>query len=166
MIENAIQWWRTLALRERRLVSLGAAVLVLALVYLLAFEPAWRGRARAAEQIPALRSQLAQLDELAAEARRLSALPSGSEPVQAVRKQLEDTLRVAGLSPYVAQVSLSGELFDVRLRNVPFAPFLAWLESAQRQTRLRIVDAAVQREAGGGAVTARVALETARREGG
>ncbi len=166
MTETLIQWWRTLALRERRLVLGAATVVLLAVVYLALFEPAWSGRAKAAAQIPGLRGQVAQMELMAGEARRLSALPSGNEPAQAVRKQLEDSIAAAGLQPFVSQLTLSGELFDVRFKNVPFAGFLAWLESAQRETRLRVVDAAVQREANGGAVTARIAFESPRRDGG
>lgn len=166
MTETLIQWWRTLALRERRMVIAAAAVVALAFVYLLCFEPAWTGRTRIAAQLPGLRSQVAQMEAMSAEARRLTALPAAGGQPPAVRQQLEASISEAGLQPFVSQLTSSGELLDVRFKNVPFAKFLDWLAAAQRDTRLRVVDASVQREATGGAVTARIAFESPRREGG
>ena len=76
-------WWQGLARRERMLVA-GAAVLVLAaLVYLLAVEPAWKTRARLAAELPRLRAQAAEVEALAQEARQLAkrgAAPASAGP--------------------------------------------------------------------------------------
>ena len=150
--------------RERRIVVAGAALLVAAVVWLLLFEPAWVGRQRLQSELPAMRSQLAQVDHMADEARRLGEVPAGSDSPQAVRAQLEKSIEGAGLKPALAQLTLTGNLFELRFKSVPYAAWLAWLDAASRETRLRIVDAAVTRETGIGVVSVRLALEMPRRE--
>lgn len=159
MMENAIQWWRTLARRERNLISAALGVVGFALVYLIAFEPAWEARKQLQKELPALRAEVSRMDNMASEARRLAAVPVSTDSPQTRRMILEQSIVAAGLKPYLAQLTMNGELIDARFKAVPFALWVAWLDAAVRQTRLRIVDAAVQREAVSGLVTARLALE-------
>jgi len=165
MFENLMQRWQSMALRERRLVLAACLVVLAAIVYLLLIEPAWQGRQRLQRELPALRSQLARIDQLADEARQLGAAPAGADTPQAVRARLEQSIDSAGLKPALAQLQQTGNLFDVRFRGVPHAAWLAWIDVAVRDTRLRIVDVSVTREASPGAVTARASLELPRREG-
>jgi general secretion pathway protein M len=111
-----------------------------------------------------MRSQLAQVEQMADEARRLGAVPAGSDSPQAVKAQLEKSIEGAGLKPALAQLTLTGNLFELRFKSVPYAAWLAWLDAAARETRLRVVDAAVTRETGIGVVSVRLALEMPRRE--
>lgn len=111
-----------------------------------------------------MRGQLAQMEQLTDEARRLGAVPAGSDSPQAVKGQLEQSIESAGLKPALAQLTQNGNLFDLRFKSVPYAAWLAWLDSAARATRLRVVDAAVTRETGIGVVSVRLALEMPRRE--
>ena len=164
MFETLLQRWQLMAARERRLV-LGAVLLVaLALVYLVLIEPAWLGRERLQRELPNLRSQLARVDQLAEEVLQLGATSTASDPPQVVQRRLEQSIDGAGLRPALSQLSVNGTLFDVRFREVPHAAWLAWLDLAVRDTRLRVVDAAVTREASPGLVSARVSLELPRQE--
>jgi len=165
MFETLMQRWQAMALRERRLVLAAAVVVVAAIVYLLLVEPAWQGRERLQRELPALRSQLARIDQLADEARQLGTAPAGADTPQAVRARLEQSIDGAGLRPSLAQLQQTGSLFDVRFRGVQHAAWLAWIDVAVRDTRLRIVDVSVTREATPGTVTARASLELPRREG-
>lgn len=162
MIETLMQRWRLLAARERRLVAGGAALLLVVAAWLLLFEPAWQARAALQGELPTLRAQLARIDELADEARRLSAVPAASDSPQAQKSQLERSIDSAGLSPSLAQLSLNGSLFDLRFEHVPHAAWLAWLDLATRETRLRVADVSVVREAEPGLVSVRLALEAPR----
>ena len=163
-MEAFIQWWRTLARRERRLVMSALAVVLIAIGYLLFFEPAWQGRQQIAKELPVMRSQVAQMDSLGAEAKRLEAVPKQDDSAQSIRRQFELSVASAGLKPFMTQISLSGDVLDVRFNGAPFAAWVVWIESALRETRLRVVDAAIQREATSGAVTVRLALEVPKRE--
>lgn len=165
MLETLLIRWQLLAARERRTVIGAAALLAVVLAWLLLFEPAWVGRQRVGGELPALRAQLAQMEQLAGEAQRLGAVPAAGDTPQAIQAQLRESIVSAGLAPALAQLTHSGGLFDLRFKSVPYAAWLAWLDSAVRETRLRVVDAAVTREAGIGVVSARLALELPPRDG-
>lgn len=164
-LETLLQRWRLMLPRERRVVIGGAVLLALVLAYLVLFEPAWRGRKQLEAELPALRAQLAQIEQMSEEARRLGAVPAGTDSPQALKAQLERSVVAAGLRPGLAQFNQTGTLFDLRFRNVPYAAWLAWLDGATRETRLRVVDVAITREVGAGAVSVKLALEMPRREG-
>jgi general secretion pathway protein M len=165
LLERVVRAWAALQPRERRLVGAGTFLSVLGLLYLVAFEPAWVGRQRLQTELPGLRTQLAQVESLAAEARQLSG--QSAQPVestQQIKVLLEQSIEAAGLKSQVTQLSASGELIDVRFKGVPFQAFLTWFDAALRETRLRAVDVAIEREATPGMAAVRLTLESARRE--
>jgi general secretion pathway protein M len=165
MIEKLLQSWRMLAARERRMVIGATLVVALAIGYQMLFEPAWRGRTQLATELPQMRSQLAQMTALAAEARALGAGPRAGDSPQALRTSLQQSVAAAGLADKLTQLSLNGELFDLRFAAVPYASWLAWLDTTLRETRLRVADLAVSRDAAPGIVSVRLVLEAPRREG-
>lgn len=160
MIEAAIQHWRGLAPRERRLVGMAAVVVSLAVVYLALFEPAWQGRGKLQRELPVLRGQLAQVSALAGEAQRLGAMPVAAGSMEALRASLQQSVKAAGLSGNLAALEVSDGLFDLRFREVPHALWLDWLDTTLRETRLRAATVAVTREAAPGIVSVRLVLES------
>ncbi len=164
MLENGVRWWASLQSRERRVLGTGAVLLGLALVWLLAFEPAWVGRRTLQAELPKLRAQVAQMEGLAAEARRLSGQSSqAADSPQQLKGLLEQSIEAAGLKSSLSQLTVSGELIDVRFKGVPFAAWLGWFDGALRETRLRAVDVAIERETAPGVVSARLTLEAPKR---
>ena len=165
MIERLLQTWRTLAAREKRMVGAALGVLVIALAYLLLFEPAWKGRGELRDELPALRGQLAQMSALGAEAGRLRSAPQGADSPQAMQASLEASVQSAGLAGALTKLERSGELFDLRFASVAHATWLAWLDTTVRETQLRVVDLSVTREAVPGLVSVRLVMEFPRRKG-
>ena len=165
MIEKLLQSWRAMAPRERRLVGAAGLVVILAAGYLLLLEPAWRGRQQLEKELPVLRGQLAQMSALATEVRRLAGAPKGADSPQALRTALETSVQAAGLGAGLAQLNASAELFDLRFASVPHAAWLAWLDTALRETQLRVADLSISREAVPGLVSVRLVLEFPRRDG-
>ncbi len=164
LLENGVRWWAGLQSRERRVLGGGAVLLGLALVYLVALEPAWVGRQRLEAELPKLRAQVAQMEGLASEARRLSGQASqATDSPQQLKGQIEQSAAAAGLKGALTQVAVSGELIDVRFKGVSFAAWLAWFDTALRETRLRAVDLAVERETAPGTVSVRLTLEAPKR---
>ncbi len=158
MLERFLQQWAALAPRDRRVILLGTAGLVVIFGYFVLFEPAWKGRQQLQAELPVLRSQLASLEGMAAEARRLSAgaaASTGADSLAQARVVLEQSLQSAGIKD--AQVQIVGEMIEVRFKSMPYAQWLDWLAEASRQSRLRVVDAQVTRDTAGMA-SARVAL--------
>ena len=141
MLERLVQSWRAIAPRERRLVVIASVVVVLALIYLALIEPAWQGRRTLQRELPVLRQQLSQMIALSAEAKQLSSVaPIGGEGAQALRGSIEGSLKAAGLEPMLQKLELNGELIDLRFKSIGHARWLNWMESAQRETRMRVVD--------------------------
>ena len=160
MLERLLQSWRLIAPRERRLVSFAAVVVGLAVIYLLMIEPAWQGRRALQREIPELRRQLGQMTALAAEARQLSGVaPVGSGGTAALRGAIEGSVKAAGLEPMLQKIEANGELIDLRFKGIAHAQWLGWAEAALRETRMRVVDLAVNREAESGVVSVRMVLE-------
>jgi general secretion pathway protein M len=160
--ESALQRWRLLNLRERRLVVLAFTFAVSALLYLLVFEPAWQGRAALEGSLPRLRAQVASVERLAADARALDGSKSAAfESVQAVRLALERRIDAAGLRPSLTRLQVSGAVIDLSFSEAPFGVWIEWLDAAVREQRLRVLDVSLSREGAPGQVSGRLLLETA-----
>jgi general secretion pathway protein M len=164
VFEQGMRRWAALQPRERRIVGIGGGLLVLLLAWLLAFEPAWIGRKKLAAELPTLRGQRAQMEGLAVEARRLSSqAPQGVDTPAQLKVALEQSIEAAGLKGAVSQITVAGDLIDLRFKGVPFASWVVWFDGALRETRLRAVDVAVERETAPGMVSARLTLEAQKR---
>ncbi|HEY5632923.1 MAG TPA: type II secretion system protein GspM [Burkholderiaceae bacterium] len=159
MIEALIQNWRAMAQRERTLVALALAVVLVAIGYVALFEPAWAGRRALADEIPALRAQVAQMAALGDEAKQLRGAPRTGDNPQATRAVLESSIGAAGMATALTKLEVSGELIDLRVASVPHVVWLEWLDTTVRETRLRVVDAAITREADPGVVSAKIVFE-------
>lgn len=163
MLEPMLQKWNGLSARDRRMLGLATGFLVIVFTWLAAFEPAWTGRQRLARELPVLRSDLAQMDQLAAEARLAAgANQQNDESAAQLKSRLEATLAEAGLASSLAAMELNGEMIEARFRLADFEKWLFWLDDALRETRMRVVDLAITRESAG-VISGRVALEAPRR---
>jgi len=165
MIETLLRHWGSLASRERRMVLGALVVIIIALLYLLAFEPAWKANRKLAAELPVLRAQAAQLGALASEARRLSAVPRVSESAQALQAALSASTQAAGFGAALAELKRDGALFELRFAGVPHEAWLLWLDATLRQTRLRVLDLSIVRAGGPGVVDVKLVLESPARPG-
>ena len=166
MLEPVLQRWQGLSPRDRRMLMVGIGFLLVVGLWQFAFQPAWKGRQILARELPALRADLAQMDQLTAEARLASTSSrGGSEGPAQLRARLEDSLNEAGLGASVAQLEASGDIIEARFSQAAFDKWLYWVDGAVRDTRMRIVDLSLTRE-GAGVVSGRVAFEALRRSPG
>jgi general secretion pathway protein M len=158
VLEKLIQQWQSLSLRDRRVLGLGSLGLALIVAYFLLFEPAWLGRQQLEKEIPSLRAQLARLEGISSEARRLAggaAGSTGADSLGQARTVIEQSLQAANIKD--VQIQVVGDMLELRFKSMPMAPWLDWLTEALRQSRLRVVDAQLTRD-GAGLSTARLAL--------
>lgn len=163
MLEQLIARWSGLTKRDRRMVVFAGIFLLLVFGWLVAFEPAWKGRQALERELPVLRSDLAQMDQLALEARTASRnAQESTDSAAQLRGRIEQSLEEAGLTPSLAQLELSGELIEARFRQADYEKWLFWLDGALRDTRMRVVDLSLTRESAG-VVSGRLALEAPRR---
>jgi general secretion pathway protein M len=137
---RALAWWLARSDQERKTLSIGAAVLLVALAYLVLLAPALEGRAELRRSLPQLRQQAAQLRALADEARTLAAAPA-PQVAPLTRETLQARLTAHGMTP--ASLAVGGDGAKLQLSNVSFANLMAWLDAERRENRIAVVDAAI-----------------------
>jgi general secretion pathway protein M len=135
---------------------------LLALLYLVTLEPAWKARARLDAELPRLRAQVAEIDALAQEAKQLASRGVAVESASAAKVALEQALARANLG--TVQVSVLDERrLAVTAKGVPVSSWLAWAEEAARESRLRVAAARISRTAVRAVVDAEATFEVAPR---
>lgn len=133
-------WWATLSRRDQRLVTLGAAVLGLFLVWSLAIRPAWTTVRAAPAQLDALELQLQSMQRLAAEARELRAAPSiGADQSAAAVKAASDRLGER------AKLTLQGDRAVLSLNGIGSEDLRNWLAEVRSGARARPIEAQLAR---------------------
>ena len=90
-------WWTGRARRERAMVLVAAAVVVLGLLYALAIEPAWTTKSRLAKDLPRLQAELVQVEALRTEAQRLAGREGAGETFDSLLTAVEQSVLRANL---------------------------------------------------------------------
>ncbi len=136
--------WSERAPRERRLLTLGGVFLVLVAAYLVLIDPAASGSARLQRQLPQARAQAAELEALAAEAKRLRATPPAAAPGAAdARAALGRSLDDAGIAAVRSQPLANGDL-HLSFANVPYSRWAGWLAQAEHALGVHAVTVTVK----------------------
>lgn len=124
--------WARLAPRERLLVSLAAAVVVLGGAWALLVQPAVRSLRELPPRIEAVDAELQQMQRLAAEARELRGLPTVR------REQAGAALQAASERLGAnAKLVLQGDRALLNVNGVPGAALVGWLGEARSAARAR-----------------------------
>lgn len=141
------EWWTGLSRRERIAAAGATTFVLLAALYLLAIEPAWRVRARLAADLPRLRAEVAEMDALGLEAKKLRTRAVTAEsPAQAkaaLVKLAEKNLPSASIQDGTDQRLV------VAVRKADANSTLALLKEASSELPLRISAARISRTAPG-----------------
>ena len=132
--------WQGLARREQALLAVVAAVVALAMLWLVAVQPAWRTLARAPAEIDTLDAQLQTMQRLAAEAQELRAAPPVT-PDQAAAALKAATARLGDK----AKLALQGERAVLTLSGVGSGALRDWLAEARAGARARPLEANLAR---------------------
>jgi len=129
--------WQGLTLRERRLLILGSTTLLALLCWFWVIDPAIKTRKKMQQQLSELRIQSVQLSALAQE---LAALPPAAPVTQSLsREELERSLMDAGLT--AAQIILSDGRFTLSFSDVSFSALTDFLQKAQREQQMTVMEA-------------------------
>ena len=133
--------WARLDARERRLVALAAAVVALALLWLLALAPALGTLRQAEAQRTELAAQSQRLQQLRDEAESLKALPKlgRDEALRALEATVKQRLGAN------AQLSVVGDRANVVLKQAPADALAQWLADARANARANPVEARLTR---------------------
>lgn len=151
------RWWTTLSLRERAAVLAAAGLVFMALLLLVAIEPAWRTRARLTAELPRLQAEAAEVRALALEAKRLKGRALTVESPEQTRAAVARLLAEKRLEPTLREAE--GRLV-YSVKRADAAAWVGWLNEVSSALPLRVTSAQVTR-AGPGVVDAEVALAPA-----
>ena len=163
MIARLRAWWIGLARRERVMTAAAASIVLLALLYLIAIEPAWKARVRLGTELPRLRAQVAEVSALALEAKQLASRGVAVDSAAAAKVALEQSLARANLASVRVAV-LDERRVTVTAGAVPVTQWLAWAEEAARESRLRVAVIRISRTAVRAVVDAEATFEIAARQ--
>lgn len=148
--------WREMSARERRMVALAAAVVGVALVWLVLLRPALRTQAAAPQRIAELQRQLAQARGEADELARLAAQP----PAQARESDLGAAatrwLREQGAQ--VQAASLPGSV-TLQLQHLRASALADFARTARQDWAARISSAKLRLDGDGKDLSGSIALQ-------
>ncbi len=138
--QSAAEFWTARNPRERSVLIIGAALLLLALLWLWLIDPAVQGRNQWQKNLPVLRAQVAQMQALA---REVSAAPAAKNVASVVlsRSMLEQSLAAKNIKPQ--ELSISQEQVRLKLADVPFSSIVDWLGEMQTSAQLIVTDASI-----------------------
>jgi general secretion pathway protein M len=134
-------FWSQRNRRERVILSIGATVVLLGLLYGVAFAPAVSGREQLTRALPQLRQQVGQMQSMASEATGLAANKSASASSPMSKESLEASLEQKGLK--AQSVAVTGDTARLTLPSASFSTLLDWVDETQKSSGTQLVDANV-----------------------
>ena len=158
-------WFDNLDARERRILIIGAVVLLLAMMYLLAWEPFVKKSAALEKSNQENEVLLAWMEQSAEEAKALQAKlkasgPAGSSKGQSLLGIIDKTAKSGNLGKSVKRVQPDSQSkARVWLENANFNDVIKWLESLQRKQGIHIVTSVIEKQDEAGMVNVRLVLE-------
>jgi general secretion pathway protein M len=131
--------WQGLVPRERRLLMLGGVALAVLLSWWWMIDPAIKMRKKMQQQLPELRAQSMQMRMLAQEAATLPAAVLLAQSLS--RQEIERLLMDSGLKG--EQVTLTDSTVILSFSDVPFSGLTDYLQKAQREQQLTVIQATI-----------------------
>jgi general secretion pathway protein M len=160
MIEKLKERFLALELRERLLVSAAVATVMLALLFVLVWEPLH-------DSVKRMRGDLSEMQTLVAELSRARSLVlSGRGGVGSLQGQGRSLLAIAdqtgkenGLANAITRMQPEGETtVRIWLEQADFVMLMRWLNLLETTYGVTVIEAAIDREAQPGLVRARLGL--------
>lgn len=133
-------YWMARTEQERKFLSVGGAIAMLALVYGVFLAPALEGSARLRKELPLLKQQKAQLEALAKTAAELSG-QTAPQVTPMSRETLSASLSARGIKP--ESLTMTGEFAKVQVSAVAFSNLMAWLDAQRLENRISVLEAAI-----------------------
>lgn len=155
---DVARWYGALAPRERRLVVVGAAVVVLTIIYLAVVEPLAERRAQLEQGVAAQRTLLAWMNEVEDQVRPVGAQLVGNG--DSLFATIDRSARATALAGALQRVQPEGQqTVRVWLDNAQFDELVRWIGALEREHRIMVSVLTVERTQESGLVNARLTLE-------
>lgn len=162
-MDGLLLFWSERSPREKSVLLLMAAIVIGAIVFLLAIEPAASGSGTLERTLPRSREQAAKLDSLLAEVKNLRARAQvATLSPQESRAAVEKSLAGAGLKA-ARVVPLSDGDMQLTFTNVSYAAWSVWLAGVERELGGRAISVTATATSTPGNVDVEVALRLARK---
>ncbi|AQZ95091.1 type II secretion system protein GspM [Halopseudomonas phragmitis] len=156
-------WWESLAQRERRVLSVGLAVLVVVLFWIMIWEPLANQRSSLRNEVSRLSSELAWMQQVADQVRRQAAVQRSQGETGrsngSVLTLVEVSANAAGVKPALERLQPEGQGARLWLEGVGFDALLVWLAELEQRHGLLVSQLAVDVGDEPGRVSARILLE-------
>jgi general secretion pathway protein M len=149
------QFWESRQERERLYLSVGAVALLLALIYLIAVDPALTGRDELKKSLPLLHQQAAQMQQMA---QALTAIPSPENRHEVNREMVEAALNTNGLKAQM--LSVNDGIIRAQFSNANMSGLQGWLLEMQRSGGMFVDEIKIVGQ-DGGVVSANLTLRQA-----
>ncbi|RJG14710.1 type II secretion system protein GspM [Massilia cavernae] len=153
--ERIAVWWLARTGQERKYLTVGGAIALAALVYVIGIDPALAGRDALRKQLPELRQQSAELQAMALEASELAGRPV-VQPAPMTEASLKTSLAARGITP--ASIAMTGEYAKLQMNGVSFANLVMWLDAQRRENRIAVQDMVATPQGPAGQVDAALTL--------
>lgn len=156
------QRWDALAPRERRVLSLGAAVLTLIVGYLVLWEPLAQSRADWHARVVAAETDLAWMRAASprVQAQRGTQALTPMADGRSLLARADASARDAGLATALLRVEpVTASQVRVTFEQAGFDALMRWIETLSTQYGAQVSELSVQRADGVGLVDARLSLE-------
>lgn len=154
------RWWLGLVPRERRVVVLGAVVVLTMLFYFLAWLPPHRGADELRRLLETQQGDLDYLRRAASEVMALKARQVRAEAPEALYALVERSAGTAGLADAIERIDPAGDgEVRVGLEQVAFDAMIRWLAGLRRDYGVVVATAAVRRGNQPGRVAVQLVLK-------
>ena len=156
-LERFRAWWSSLADRERRVLSFGAAALALIVIYAGIWDPLASAQQRRQTELLAARAMASQLEALAVAAPRAGGASAGAG--QSLLAVIDQSRKSSSITKPPSRLQPEGDnTVRIWLEDVPFDGLMRWLGDLQTRYGVRVDSAEIERESGPGLVNARLTL--------
>lgn len=157
-------WFSDRNPREQLLIAAGSGILLLVILWLLAWEPISQERDEYRARVAREQVILLELQQLASEARRLGAASGGAtvRGDQSLLSLTDHTVRAAGLAGALRRIEPDGQQrVRLWLQQAQFDPLVSWLQSLARDHGIQVHTANFDLGDSVGVVVADITLEDA-----
>lgn len=155
-------WWQNLEQRERWILTAGGVVVMLAILYLLVWEPVSKGVTNLQRDVQGRRGTLQWMQTASGEVATLNATarPRGRGlGGRSLLSVVDQSARRSQLGPALKRVEPEGKnKVRVWLENVPFDSVVSWIGRMDNRYGVVVDSIRVERQKEAGKVNARVTL--------
>lgn len=152
------QWFNSLERRERLLVSIGAVLVGITLLYLVLWEPVAKAHRHREADLASAR-QLAQRIELLAAQSLSSSSNPGINRSLSLLAAVDQASKSGALDKPLARIQPEGDTeVKVWLEAVPFDVLIRWIDQMQTRDGIIVRSAQIEKDATSGSVSAQLSL--------